>query len=389
MMRRAILKIILVTSFICRAQDATFTLIDHDPLSINPAYALPGNGQIQFLALSRQQWWNLPGPTAVSAAYNMNQATMLYPVFSKPDNGLGFGVKLNSNSSGEGNLQETDASLFAATRIGGKINRKRFDIGAGISTGLKQYRIDWSQLTFSSQLDPFYGLVNSFPIINPREETSSLAINSNVGLKFSYTTPWVRRSTLSIKGGAAIHNWNKPGISFFDQPEKIPQRYTTHFSAVIMPLHPKGLIGNVSNSYFILRHNMHYQFPQKTNELRVGTNLSGVMVLYTGLRRKEFFVLNETIDAVLMSVQVNTPKFILSIGYDYTVSELNIQRTRGTTEIGLTVPLGVKGNLKGRRASEPCYVDYLLKHAEWKAVEKFNNKSTDWGREYSPITFIL
>jgi len=134
---------------------------------------------------------------------------------------------------------------------------------------------------------------------------------------------------------------------------------------------------------------MHYQFPQKTNELRVGTNLSGVMVLYTGLRRKEFFVLNETIDAVLMSVQVNTPKFILSIGYDYTVSELNIQRTRGTTEIGLTVPLGVKGNLKGRRASEPCYVDYLLKHAEWKAVEKFNNKSTDWGREYSPITFIL
>ena len=82
---------------------------------------------------------------------------------------------------------------------------------------------------------------------------------------------------------------------------------------------------------------------------------------------------------------------MVSVGYDFTVSPLNIQRTRGTTEIGVTIPLGCQGNLgiKGRRASEPCYVDYLLKHAEWKAVEKFNNKSTDWGREYSPITFIL
>ena len=389
MMRNLIFNILMIYSVLSNAQDATFTLIDHDPLSINPAYALPGNGQIQFLSLSRQQWWNLPGPNALSAAYNMNQATILFPVYSKDGEGYGLGLKLNSNSSGEGNFQETDASLFTATRISGKIGRGRWQFGAGISTGLKQYKIDWSNLTFSSQLDPFYGLVNSFPIVNPREESSNVAINSNFGLKFSYAAPWVNRSTLSLKGGFAIHNWNKPGISFFDQTEKIQQRFTTHFSAVIMPRNPKGLIGNVSNSYYIIRHNCHHQGPQRTNELRIGSNLSGVMVVYTGLRRKEFFVLNETIDAVLWSLQINLPRLILSVGYDYTVSELNIQRTRGTTEIGLTIPLGTRGNLKGRRASEPCYVDYLLQHAEWKAVEKFNNKSTDWGREYAPITFIL
>jgi hypothetical protein len=81
---------------------------------------------------------------------------------------------------------------------------------------------------------------------------------------------------------------------------------------------------------------------------------------------------------------------MLSIGYDYTISGLNIQRTRGTTELGLIFPLGTRGNLRGRakRASEPCYVDYLLTHSEWKAVERFNNKSTDWGREYAPVIFI-
>ena len=82
------------------------------------------------------------------------------------------------------------------------------------------------------------------------------------------------------------------------------------------------------------------------------------------------------------------PGFIMSFGYDYTVSGLNIARTRGTTEFGLIVPLGTRGNIKGRRASEPCYVDYLMSHSEWKAVEQFNKKSTSWGRQYSPVTFI-
>ena len=150
-------------------------------------------------------------------------------------------------------------------------------------------------------------------------------------------------------------------------------------------------MSNIGGSYFLLRHNHHRQSSLRVNETRFGMNFMGSVTTYVGLRRRNFLIADETIDAVLWSAQINLPGIMVSVGYDFTVSPLNIQRTRGTTEIGVTIPLGCQGNLgiKGRRASEPCYVDYLLKHAEWKAVEKFNNKSKDWGREYSPITFIL
>ncbi|MDA8819750.1 type IX secretion system membrane protein PorP/SprF [Schleiferiaceae bacterium] len=370
------------------AQDATFTLIDHNPLSTNPAYALPGNGQFQFLSLSRQQWWNLPGPSASSASYNMNQASFLAPIISRPDNGLGLGFQLNRNSSGEGRLGMNNAQLFTASRIGWKVKRQRLDFGAGVGIGIQQYTLDWNQLTFTSQLDPFYGLVNTFPNVNPRVGSSNLAITGSFGMKGAWTSK-INQKIISVKSGAAVYHLNKPGISFFDYTERIKPRYSVHNSVVYFPENKLGLVGNVTTTYYVLRHNYQYQYPLSTHETRIGTNLNGVLTLYSGFRRRLFHIGRETVDAIMWSIQINAPGMVVSVGYDFTVSELNVQRTRGTTEIGIIIPLGSRGNIRAKRASEPCFVDYLLTHSEWKAVEKFNNKSTNWGREYSPVTFIL
>ena len=55
--------------------------------------------------------------------------------------------------------------------------------------------------------------------------------------------------------------------------------------------------------------------------------------MYSGYRRRLFIPLDLRQDAILFSLQINAPRYMLSIGYDYTVSGLNIQRTRGTTEL--------------------------------------------------------
>lgn len=365
-------------------QDATFTLIDHNPLASNPAYALPNNGQFQFLSLSRQQWWNLPGPNAISSGYHMNHASLLLPIISKHDNGLGVGIQLNRNASGEGKLAMTDANFFSASRISwGNKRSIGGDLTAGLGIGLKQYTLDWDQLTFTSQLDPFYGLINSIPQVNPIQGSSSLAISGNVGLKSSFTTK-VWQKTISVKSGGAIYHLNKPGISFFDQTEKINRRYSVHGSLIVFPKN-NGVIRKVESTYYIFRHNYQYQAPLSTNETRLGTNLNGILTVYLGFRRRLFYVGNESLDAIMWSMQINAPGMIISVAYDYNISELNIQRTRGTSEIGITIPLGTRRNIKSRRA----YADYILTNSEWRAVEKFNKTSTNWGREYSPVTFIL
>lgn len=374
--------VLVLASLQLVGQDATFTLIDLNPLSTNPAYAMPSNGQIQFMSISRQQWWNLPGPSATSAGYHMNQASFLYPIISKRDNGLGYGIQMQRNTSGEGRLAMTDVTSYTASRI--RVNRNHyFDAGVGI--GIKQYAIDWDQLTFTSQLDPFYGLVNSTPLVNPRNGNSSVSISGNAGFLYSFITP---NNQKHFKFGGAAYHINRPGVSFFDETERVNRRYSIHGTMLNFRKPSRGVIGKIGTSYTIVKVNYQHQKPLSTAEVRLGTNVNGILTVYGGLRRRNYMISDTKTDAILWSIQLNAPGFMVSAGYDFTISDLNIQRTRGTTEIGLNIPLGASRNIRTKRASEPCYVDYLLTHSEWKAVEQFNKRTTFWGREYSPVTFI-
>lgn len=40
-----------------KGQDITTGLFETNPLSFNPAYAIPGYNEWVFMANSRQQWW--------------------------------------------------------------------------------------------------------------------------------------------------------------------------------------------------------------------------------------------------------------------------------------------------------------------------------------------
>lgn len=384
---------LFVLSLLVKAQDATFTLIDHNPMSINPAFCLPPNNQIQVMTLSRQQWWNLPGPNAYSAAYHMNNATILMPIQIDRKGGLGAGIQTFSNSSGEGDFSYSGITTTFGYRS--ELSRK-LSMKVGLGMSFKKFSIDWNNLTFSSQLDPFYGYISSIPIVNPRVNSSPdyFTITPNTGINFD----WMPTRSVVFTLGGGLHNKLLPidgsNYTFFGADTRLPQRRTVNLKMVRFLRNTSGLVEDVMSSYIILRHNCEWQSNLKHTETRIGTNIAGALTVYTGYRRREF-IPNDLIpgqttdqDAILYSMQLNLPGFIMSFGYDYTVSGLNIARTRGTTEFGLIVPLGTRGNIKGRRASEPCYVDYLMSHSEWKAVEQFNKKSTSWGRQYSPVTFI-
>jgi len=374
---------------ILAGQDATFTLIDNNPVSINPAFCLPPQNKFQVLTLSRQQWWNLPGPTKISAAYHMNNSTILIPIIADRYTSLGASLQGFSNSSGEGDFSYSGVTSTLGVRKDIPLpNRSILSTSVGLGLSFRKFSIDWNQLTFSSQLDPFYGYVSSLPLVNPRvnSDPDYFTITQNAGINFDFI-PRNRESKTTI--GIGAYNFsNLASYSFFDQESSLPRRLTVNLSYIDFLSGSSGLVEDLKSSYLIFRHNYERQANLCNNETRIGTNLAGVLTTYVGYRRRKLLPLDLKQDALLWSIQINAPRYIFSIGYDYTISGLNIQRTRGTTEAGLIIPLGTKGNIRGRRSSEPCYVDYLLTHSEWKAVEQFNNKSTNWGREYSPVTFI-
>lgn len=392
MMRFTLLSFLFLVNFLnVKAQDATFTLIDHNPVSINPAFCIPAGNQYQALTLFRQQWWNLPGPSKLSAAYQMNNGTFLIPIIADRYNSTGFSIQAFDNSSGEGDFSYSGIT----TTMGQKFiqplpSRAILSMQVGLGFTFRKFSLDWSQLTFSSQLDPFYGYISNIPLVNPRVNNSPdfFTVTPNAGISFDYLT---KTRNQKVTFGTGCFNLTGLGAnSFFDagNASGIPRRYTVNFSLINFYNGGGGLVEDLKSTYLVLRHNFEYQAGLRNNETRLGTNVAGAITIFTGYRRRLSIPADLVQEAALLSIQVNAPRYIFSIGYDYTISGLNIQRTRGTSEVGLIFPLGMKGGVKGKRASEPCYVDYLLTHSEWKAVEKFNKKSTSWGREYSPITFI-
>lgn len=363
-------------------QDANYSLIVHSPLSLNPAYSVPTNRALTLSTNSRHQWLNLPGPSAQSAGFLFNQLSFTTPFRTAKYNGFGGGLQVNQSYAGEGRLQISDLNFFAGSFISGKRTSMKFAMGFGV----RQAHVDWTNLVFSSQLDPYLGLINPTANVNPQNTVSNIAFTPSIG-GIIHTHQSLIRGSIDAQAGYGLFHWSTPNLSFFDQPEPIMPRNVLHGTVKYFPHSKRGLNSVVPTNYFILTHVYQYQSPHRTNETRLGVNLARQLTIYQGFRRKHFIELGANVDAFITSFQINQSWGMLSIGYDYTISKLD-GCTLGTMEFGYTMPLDARFIFNSRYNREPCFVEDLLKASEWKAVEKFSKTATNWGFQYSPVTFI-
>ena len=387
--RWLIVLLLLFSSIQSKAQDITSGLFESNPLAFNPANAIPGYNEWVFMTNSRQQWWNLPGTALLSPAYNVHRASIIAPLFSKYEKGLGTGINWTRVNSGEGNLAMNECTISNDARFSGKMRRSSYSGAAGVGIGIRQYSLDWSQLTFSSQIDPFRGAIFNSPNVNPQFPNSSISVNGNAGVRIAYTHQTRRKSIYGFKAGIAGFHLNSPAISFFNETSRLHPRYVAHASIVYMPKNKRGLFSKSFANYFNLSYIAQYQGPLSTHETRIGTSVNGILNFYGGVRRKTFVTTATKMDASYWSVQLNLNHVIISAGYEFTISELNQTRTKGTTEIGLIIPLKIINDLLANKRSEPCYADYILTHSDFRSVEQFNTKTSFWGKEFTPVSFIF
>ena len=132
---------------------------------------------------------------------------------------MGFGIVMNSQSSGDGGFKTTN--LLASFAYHLPLDKKNL-LSFGLQGGLTSQAFDFSKLTFASQYSSAFGPV--FPSGETFGNNRSSAVDANLGVFYSNT------STGKIRpfGGIALFHVNEPEQKLTAVASKIPSRLQIH-----------------------------------------------------------------------------------------------------------------------------------------------------------------
>jgi type IX secretion system PorP/SprF family membrane protein len=189
--RLIVLAITGVSALQAWAQDAHFSQFYANPIYLNPAFAgvqqcptVHANYRNQYPGLGVYQTYSTSVDQYVDAL-----------------NG-GLGLLILQDESANRTLRLTEASLVYSYHL--KVNRK-FSVLTGFQGTFRQRALDWGNLTFPDQIDPFYGFVKPTNEIAPNQTTTS-----NVDLSIGMVG-----FTENFYFGASAHHLTQPDEGFF------------------------------------------------------------------------------------------------------------------------------------------------------------------------------
>lgn len=305
-------------------QDPAFSLFNINQLYLNPAFA-GGTGEISAGANARAQWSNLP---------SRFQSNMAYVTGGCPNWNLGLGLRLFDDTEGEGFMRNTNAAGLVAVHIPGRfgssiqsLQGKKYIWSFGMQLSVGQRKLNWSDLVFSDQLDPYLGLYLSQSQVSPQNEVSNMVFDVGAGSRFRFT--FGNRGSYISLGAAAFHI-NHPVESFLNLETKLLPRYTGHFYA-----HFQTSKFTNQPHYLSVGWVMDHQQTLQTNSLSVSYDVMQTLMIGFSYRKKYVFVIDNDFDAAILSFMYTLGPLTMGYSYDFTLPKLGIENTGGTHEIGL------------------------------------------------------
>lgn len=352
--KSALLLVLLTVCNFAYGQDPAFSLFNINQLYLNPAFA-GGTGEISAGVNARAQWTNIP---------SRFQTNMAYVTGGCPGMNLGVGLRLFDDTEGEGYMRNTNAAALVAVHLPGRFGRglgrsirnKKYIFSLGLQLAVGQRKLNWDDLVFSDQLDPYLGLYLDQSQVNPKNEVSNLVFDMGLGARFRFS--FGDRGSHVSMGLAAFHI-NQPVESFFNMETRLLPRYTayfyTHFQTSKFSNKPHYLsIGWVMDAQQILR----------TNTLNINYDVMTNLMLGASYRKKYVFMWDDDFDSFIISFMYSMGPLTLGYSYDFTLPHLGVENTAGTHEIGLIYRFKEAYLCSGRRRprSIDCY-DLDLKKA--------------------------
>lgn len=208
------------------SQEIQFSQYFSTSLYLNPAFSA--------IYVSPTFFVNYRRPADNGVVYNeSNQISATFPILiNEADNTprAGFGLMAYNNKSGfQGIFKITGFLLNYAHNFSlGALNTEV--IAIGIQSGYENYRVNFSELQWGTNYNPYYGYDNSLP--GPVTEFDEVAAHPilNAGVMYYYNRE--RNFTIynySAFSGFSMTNINRPNKSFVDTGEsKAPMLFKYH-----------------------------------------------------------------------------------------------------------------------------------------------------------------
>lgn len=290
-------------------------MYNFSPLLLNPAETGHHDGDWRVATNYREQWKAIGKPIQTAAA-SFDQK-----IYALPGNWSVGGLILY-DQSGVIDLVHNRAFLS----IGYAIQRELWAISFGIQGGyvLKNYNL--SGTTFPEQYNPNIGL------FDPNLPLSEMGLSNQAGYFDANAGVLAERRFESsrLTMGFSVLHLNRPNVSFFDNPDILPGRYTFH----------SRWRKEYDKQYFIQPSAM-VSLHAKAQSLMLGGQ-AGIMFDPTNIVREIFLGVDmrngieRNGDAFILSGGFKYGNFIVGMAYDVNYSTLeSATNNRGAFEVNL------------------------------------------------------
>ncbi|MFQ3575537.1 MAG: type IX secretion system membrane protein PorP/SprF [Cytophagales bacterium] len=208
-----------------KSQDAQFSQFYVSSLYLNPALA-GQEGEQTFSSNYRMQWRSVANP------FVTNQLSFIHPLKTKEmfhNHKGGVGVSLFNDRAGEGSLKTNGFHMSGAYNLELAKSSYHF-LSFGLQMGLIQKTIDFANLQWGSQYNPYIGFdANQVPdetnVVNGR-----LYADINAGLMWYYNgTRDYEEAKFSGYAGFSGYHLNQPNESFIrGNTSRLPMLLRAH-----------------------------------------------------------------------------------------------------------------------------------------------------------------
>jgi len=300
-MGRKLLTILIISTFLsivnsASAQDAHFSQYYANPLYLNPAFA--GVDRCPKVNLNYRNQYPIYG------VYQTYSAS--YDQYFDGLNG-GIGILALRDNAGNGSLTTTEISGIYSYHL--RVSRK-FTLLAGFQATLRQNGLNWDNLNFPDEIEPFFGFVRSTAEVQPGQNTVT---------NFDVSTGFIG-FTERFYLGVSLNHLTQPDIAFFTQ-DQLPMKITAHTGFTI-PLGRKRLHNSLQN---YLLPNIVYQSQGPNNQITTSLAFSrGPLSGGLGFRSS-----TNNPDAIVLLLGYTPEEAAWRIGYSYDITVNSLSNSFG------------------------------------------------------------